>query len=455
MIRLLWAIVAALSSGFQSRRGLMLENLALRQQLSTVLQKRRPRIGPVDRVFWVVLRRLWSRWSEAVVIVKPETVIGWHRVGFALYWRWLSRRRRLPGRAAVGREVRDLIRRMASENGWGAPRIHGELLKLGFMVSERTVSRYLRMHGRSPKQRQSRFTFLRNHREVIVAMDFFTVPTATFRVLYVWFAIRHSRREIVHWSVTESPTALWVVQQLRETFPFDDAGGRSRYLVLDRDAIFSAAVVAAIASMGLEPTRTSYQSPWQNGVAERFVGAVRRDLLDHVIVLDRTSSADTQRVLGVLPRGSDASRGSRRTRRWLVPRNSALQMPLQSTPNGGSAASTTGTCGPSKRRRVPREVAEHARAPVPVCQGRADRAARMCAHAQHLIAASAPCIARPFSSGYKDGGSSSGEAQVPVLSSDKFHVVPHRTMDEPESHDDPLTAPLRSRSSCRSDPGTT
>jgi len=119
---------------------------------------------------------------------------------------------------------------------------------------------------------------------VIVAMDFFTVPT--FRVLYVWFAIRHSRREIVHCSVTESPTSPWVVQQLREVFPFDDAGGRSRYLVLDRDTIFSAAVVTAIASMGLEPTRTSYQSPWQNGVAERFVGTVRRDLLDHVIVLD-------------------------------------------------------------------------------------------------------------------------------------------------------------------------
>src|SRR6266542_7161688 len=175
---------------------------------------------------------------------------------------------------------------MASENGWGAPRIHGELMKLGFKVSERTVSRYMRQHGRWPERRQTWLTFLRNHREVIVAMDFFTVPTATFRVLYVWFAIRHSRREIVHWSVTESPTAPWVVQQLREAFPFDDAGGHSRYLVLDRDTICSAAVVAAIESMGLEPTRTSYQSLWQNGVAERFVGTVRRDLLEHVIILD-------------------------------------------------------------------------------------------------------------------------------------------------------------------------
>ncbi len=286
MIRLLGAIIAALFSGFRSQGGLMIENLVLRQQLSTVLQKRRPRIGAVDRAFWVVLRRVWARWSAAVVIVKPETVIGWHRAGFALYWRWLSRRGKSPGRAVVGREVGDLVRRMAHENGWGAPRIHGELLKLGLKVSERTVSRYLRRLGRSPERRQSWFTFLRNHREVIVAMDFFAVSTATFRVLYVWFAIRHSRREIVHWSVTESPTAPWVVQQLREAFPFDDAGGRSRYLVLDRDTIFSRAVVTAIESMGLEPTRTSYQSPWQNGVAERFVGTVRRDLLDHVIVLD-------------------------------------------------------------------------------------------------------------------------------------------------------------------------
>ena len=135
MLRLVWAIIAAAFSGLRSRRGLVLENLALRQQLSTVLQKRRPLIGPADRAFWVVLRRLWSRWADAVVIVKPETVIGWHRAGFALYWTWLSKRGKSPGRPAVGRHLRDLVRRMASENGWGAPRIHGELMKLGFKVS--------------------------------------------------------------------------------------------------------------------------------------------------------------------------------------------------------------------------------------------------------------------------------------------------------------------------------
>src|SRR6266542_3822324 len=163
MLRLLRATIAAHFSGFRCRRELILEYLALRQQLATVLQKCRPLIRPADRAFWVVLRRVWSRWSDAVVIAKPETVIGWHRAGFALYWRWLSRRRRSPGQAAVGREVRDLVRRMAHENGWGAPRIHGELVKLGVRVSERTVSRYMRQHRRRPERRQNWLTFLRNH----------------------------------------------------------------------------------------------------------------------------------------------------------------------------------------------------------------------------------------------------------------------------------------------------
>jgi putative transposase len=294
MLRLLCAIIVALFSGFRSQGGLMLENLALRQQLSTVLQKRRPRIGPVDRAFWVLLRRVWARWSDAVIIVKPDTVVGWHRAGFALFWRWRSRRARRAGRPPIAREIRDLVRRMARENGWGATRIHGELQKLGVDVSERTVSRYLRRDRRRPEHRQSWLTFLRNHREVIVAMDFFTVPTVSFRVLYVWFAIRHARREVVHWAVTEYPTSAWVVQQLREAFPYDDAG-RARYLVFDRDSTFSAEVVSAAKAMGMKPKRTSYQSPWQNGVAERVVGTVRREILDQVIVGDE---AHLRRLLG-------------------------------------------------------------------------------------------------------------------------------------------------------------
>ncbi len=199
---------------------------------------------------------------------------------------------------------------MARENGWGAPRIHGELQKLGFRVSERTVSRYMRRLRRSPERGQSWLTFLRNHREVIVAMDFFTVPTATFRVLYVWFAIRHSRREIVHCSVTESPTSPWVVQQLREAFPFDDAGGRSRYLVLDRDTIFSAAVVTRDRVDGAR----AYADKLPEPVAERSGRAIRGDgsprpSRPRHCSRWRASSAATQRVPGVLSRGSDASRG--------------------------------------------------------------------------------------------------------------------------------------------------
>ena len=172
---------------------------------------------------------------------------------------------------------------MATENPWGAPRIHGELLCLGFDVSERSVSRYLRSLPRTPRANATWRTFLRNHRDGIAAMDFFTVPTAMFRVLHVFLVIRHGRRDVVRCAVTTSPTAAWVAQQLRETFPFESA---PRFLIFDRDAIFSAGLTATIRSMLMEPTRTSYQSPWQNGVAERFVGTVRRELLDHVIVLN-------------------------------------------------------------------------------------------------------------------------------------------------------------------------
>jgi putative transposase len=283
MLRLLAALVPALRSAFRSRGELLLENIALRQQLATLVQRGRPRIRAVDRAFWIALRRVWSRWADIIVIVKPETVVAWHRAGFRLYWRWLSRKGKRAGRQPLAREVRDLIRRMATENLWGAPRIHGELLELGFEISERTVSRYLRTLHLRPRSRQTWSTFLKNHRDAIVAMDLFTVPTATFRLLYVLFVIRHARREVIHWNITANPTATWVIQQMREAFPFD-AG--SRYLLFDRDSIFCTDVVAVVRSMAMKPTRTSYRSPWQNGVAERFVGTLRRELLDRAIVLN-------------------------------------------------------------------------------------------------------------------------------------------------------------------------
>ena len=236
----------------------MIENLALRQQLVTLAGRRHPDIRPADRVFWILLRRSWSRWAEALAIVRPDTVVRWHRVGFRTYWNWLSRRGKRSGRPPLPREVRALIRRMASENPWGAPRIHGELPRLGFDVSERSVSRYLRSLPRTPRANATWTTFLRNHRDGIAAMDFFTVPTVMFRVLHVFPVIRHGRRDVLRCAVTTSPTAVWVAQQLRETFPFESP---PRFLIFDRDAIFSAGLTATIQSMLMEPTRTSYQSP--------------------------------------------------------------------------------------------------------------------------------------------------------------------------------------------------
>ncbi len=249
-----------------------------------MLKRKRPRppLNSFDRLFWTTLHRLWPRWSDILVIVKPETVVGWHRAGFRLYWRWRSRPR--GGRPKITDEIRVLIRRLAQENsGWGAPKIHGELQKLGFVVSERTVARYLQRIRRRGDPAKQWLAFLQNHREVIAAFDFFTVPTVTFKLLYCFFVIEHGRRKILHFNVTRYPTAEWVVQQLREAFP--DAGP-FRYAILDRDSIFNADVIAFLKATGLKPKRTSIQSPWQNGISERWVGSCRREILDHVIALN-------------------------------------------------------------------------------------------------------------------------------------------------------------------------
>jgi transposase InsO family protein len=184
----------------------------------------------------------------------------------------------------VSEEIRDLIFRMAAQNPtWGAPRIHGELLKLGFDLSEPTVSRWLRRAPKTPNPAQHWLTFLRNHRTAISAMDFFTVPTLTFGVLYCFFVIAHDRRKILRFNVTRTPNARWIVQQMREAWPYAAA---HKFLLFDRDSKFGDAVVTAAKDMGSQPVRTAFRSPWQNGVAERWVGSCRRDLLDHVIVLN-------------------------------------------------------------------------------------------------------------------------------------------------------------------------
>lgn len=283
MPELILSMLAVVRVFLKSRSDTALEILALRQQVAVLKRKRpRPVMNSWDRVFWTTLRRLWSRWSDVVVIVKPETVVRWHRAGFRLYWRWRSRRQ--GGRPKVSDEIRGLIRRLAEENrDWGAPKIHGELLKLGFVVSERTVARYLRRVRRGGDPSKRWLAFLQNHREVIVAFDFFTVPTLTFQLLYCFFVIEHGRRRILHFNVTRHPSAEWVVQQLREAFP---EAGPYRYVILDRDSKFDATVITFLKATGLKPKRTSIQSPWQNGTAERWIGSCRREMLDHVIALD-------------------------------------------------------------------------------------------------------------------------------------------------------------------------
>jgi hypothetical protein len=214
---------------------LELENLALRHQVG-VLQRsarKRPRLTPADRLLWVGLSRLWRDWRSALAIVKPETVGAWHRAGFRRFWTWKVRRGH-PGRPVISREVRDLIRRMCRENPrWGAPRVHGELLKLGIDIGETSVSKYM-VRCRKPPSQTWR-TFLQNHAQQLVSIDFFTVPTIRFQVLYVFLVLAHDRRRILHCNVTAHPTAEWTGQQLREAFPFDQL---PRYLLRDRDAIF-------------------------------------------------------------------------------------------------------------------------------------------------------------------------------------------------------------------------
>jgi len=281
----LLSILRSLRSTLQSRNDLILENLALRQQLAILRQSNpRPKLSWPDRLFWICLHRIWPKWTTALTIVKPETVIRWHRKGFRLYWRLKSISGKKKGRPPIAKEIRQLIDRMIAENPtWGAPRIHGELLMLGIAVSERTVSRRLPKKAPDKNRAQNWLTFLKNHRQSIAAMDFFTVPTATFKILYVFFVIHHGRRAILHFNVTLHPTSDWVKQQLREAFPFERA---PKYLIFDRDSIFSREVVATIKSLGISPVRTSYRSPWQNGVAERWVGSCRRELLDHAIVFN-------------------------------------------------------------------------------------------------------------------------------------------------------------------------
>jgi len=269
---------------------LAVENLALRQQLAVCKQSvKRPKLRPRDRVFWVWLSRLWPNWRSALAIVQPESVIRWHRLGFKLYWRWKSRAGQ-PGRPPIEREIRDLIRRMSLENPtWGAPRILSELLLLGYDVAEGTVAKYMALR-RKPSSQTWR-TFLDNHVPDIAACDFFTVPTVTFRVLYVFIVLRHDRREVVHFNVTTHPSAEWTARQIVNAFPYEAA---PRFLIRDRDGIYGEYFQNRVKSLGIEEVPIAPRSPWQNPYCERVIGSIRRECLDHVIVLDE---AHVRRIL--------------------------------------------------------------------------------------------------------------------------------------------------------------
>ena len=275
----LWNVVRALLAG---RAALVAQNLALRHQLA-VLQRsvKHPRLRRRDRVLWVWLSRIWDGWRSSLVIVKPETVVDWHRQGFRLCWRWKSRHRG-DGRPAVPREIRDLIRRMSTANPlWGAPRVHGEMLKLGIDVAQATVSKYMARPRRPPSQTWR--TFLDNHVATLISVDFFTVPTASFRVLFVFLVLAHDRRRILHANVTQFTTASWTAQQVVEALPWETT---KRYLIRDRDGIYGDAFSARLRGLGLREVLIAARSPWQNPFVERLIGSIRRECLDHVIVLD-------------------------------------------------------------------------------------------------------------------------------------------------------------------------
>jgi putative transposase len=285
MLILLTTLLGTLSSMFRSRAMLELENLALRHQVG-VLQRsarKRPRLTPADRLLWVALSRLWRDWRSALAIVKPETVVAWHRAGSRRFWTWKVRRGH-PGRPVISREVRDLIRRMCRENPrWGAPRVHGELLKLGIDIGETSVSKYM-VRCRQPPSQTWR-TFLQNHAQQLVSIDFFTVPTIRFQVLYVFLVLAHDRRRILHCNVTAHPTAEWTGQQLREAFPFDQL---PRYLLRDRDAIFGGDFREQVRYLGIREVLSTPRSPWQRAYVERVIGSIRRECLDHGVLQKHT-----------------------------------------------------------------------------------------------------------------------------------------------------------------------
>jgi putative transposase len=274
-------VARAVALACRGHHELVLENLALRHQVHALTRTvRHPQLRRRDRLFWIVLAETWRNWRTALVFVRPDTVVRWHREWLCRRWTRRSARLR-AGRPRTDAAIRTLVRRMAAANPlWRAPRIHGELGRLGVEVSERTVSRLLRRLRRPPSQTWR--TFLTNHVATLASIDFFTVPTFSGRVLFVLVVLLHHRRRIVHIHVTEHPTATWTAQQMIEAFPDDTA---PRWLLRDRDAIYGDAFRCRGAGMGIADVISGPSSPWQNPYAKRLIGSIRRECLDHVIVL--------------------------------------------------------------------------------------------------------------------------------------------------------------------------
>lgn len=284
MIALLIFLLRLMTAPLKLRCRLEAENAALRQQLAVLRRQLRGRAQFTngDRLFFIHLYRWFPSVLKAMTTIRPETLVRWHRAGFRRYWRWKSGS--VGGRPRINADLRTLIRRMSIENVlWGAPRIQGELLKLGFSVAQSTVAKYMAKSGDPPGQ--SWGTFLRNHAPHIAAMDLCVVPTIGFGLLYVLVIVRLARRDLVWISVTAHPTSEWVAQQITEAFPWSEA---PRYLIRDRDAIYGAAVTRRLRAMGIRDKPISPGSPWQNGYAERLIGTIRRECLDHLIVLGQT-----------------------------------------------------------------------------------------------------------------------------------------------------------------------
>jgi len=281
MIALLCFLLALLASPFKSKSRLEAENAALRHQVTVLRRRVRGRLEFTngDRWFFVQLYRWFPSILNAIAVIRPETLLRWHRVGFRRYWRWKSRS--LGGRPQIGPDIRALIQRMSIENPlWGAPRIHGELLKLGVEVAQSSVAKYM-VKRRGPPS-QGWCTFLRNHAPDLAAMDLFVVPTVSFDLLYALVIVRLDRRDLVWINVTSNPTAEWIARQVTQAFPWDAA---PRYLIRDRDRVYGAAVTRRLRAMGIRDKPIARGSPWQNGFAERLIGSIRRECTDHIIAV--------------------------------------------------------------------------------------------------------------------------------------------------------------------------